>query len=278
MKPSAVQLAPVWLAATLCAVSIAGAVDLGSGKATSGEISPVQSCFYECKQKRSPQSKYNALAVAGRTLEDSLLMLVNENLIDAFLIVQVGVFDGNQNLLLNFKSHLGQFDLDEINICRTLELAGVVPPQAGVLEVLTFDQNGVPEGGVYAWVKELALKAADEWDRSSDPDPTSYNAVGLKRKIEDSSKLNPREVEAKYHSKVVGIGGTECRVTPVEGYGSVTAIQGKLSGSPSVLPAYVQDTAEVPPVRKTCTRSGFPCATDPGLEVPCPGGSADLCQ
>lgn len=41
-------------------------------------------------------------------------------------------------------------DLDEINVCETLNFPGAVVPPAGVIEVVLS-----PTGGVYGWMKNL---------------------------------------------------------------------------------------------------------------------------
>lgn len=147
-------------------------------------------------------------------------MLVNENPEEP-LIALVGVFDGNQNIVAQFRTHLSPLDLDEINICRTIELDGVVPPQAGVLEIVSLKEDGVTgEGGIYAWVKNLTLKKADEWKRPASP------LIAFPRTVAGANAVIPatsaRTVMAKVYGKAMGVGKTECRITPPEVFENAT--------------------------------------------------------
>ena len=182
----------------------------------------------------------------GKVLEDTLLMLVNENP-EANLIATVGVLDGHQTPVALFLTHLSPLDLDEINICRTLELNGIVPPEAGVLEIVSFEADGVtPEGGVYAWVKDLVVKGADEWKRPAVP------AIPLPRKLAGDSTVisvaNTRKLTATIFPKVLGIGKTECRSTPPEVYENTqgVSVSAPLSDVSKVLDK-IHPTGDVPP-------------------------------
>jgi hypothetical protein len=110
---------------------------------TTGEVSPVFSCFYECKPH-----KFNAQVWR----ETTSLMLVNQSTRQD-LTAQVVLLDGNQNIIAVAPTQLSPLDLDEINICETLDnnVAGVPVPQAGVIEVVL--QPGW--GGAYGWVKNI---------------------------------------------------------------------------------------------------------------------------
>ncbi len=94
-------------------------------------------------------------------------------------------------------------DLDEISICQNLCAGGIVPPSAGLIEVVIDDPTGV--GGTYGWVK---------------------NFVGKFFKT----------VDEPFSGRVEGIGKTECRVVPP----SVTTaaeIQAKIAAqNPPVIP------------------------------------------
>ena len=118
----------------------------------SGEVSPVFSCFYECKPNR-----FLPLQVWR---EVTTLMLVNQSNfpIQANLLI----IDGNENSLRWTNTLFSPQDLDEINVCETLNLAGVPPPQAGVVEVVLTSGflpppplNGPPVGGAYGWIKNV---------------------------------------------------------------------------------------------------------------------------
>src|SRR4029077_7696540 len=125
------------LAATLCARTSA-AFNPAANTFSSGDVSPAQSCFFECKQ-------------TGRAIfEDTLLMLINESPIEV-LDAEVLLVDGQEQPVASFRTQLSPLDLDELNVCRTMERAGIVPPQAGVIEIVSVDAaTDAPEGGVYA--------------------------------------------------------------------------------------------------------------------------------
>ena len=109
---------------------------------TTGEVSPVFSCFYECKPHRFNNQVW---------VETTSLMLVNQGRED--LTAQVVLLDGNQNIIAIAPTQLSPLDLDEINICETLanNVLGVAVPQAGVIEVVLTPGWG----GAYGWVKNI---------------------------------------------------------------------------------------------------------------------------
>lgn len=118
---------------------------------TVGEVSPVFSCFYECKQNSANTS----------WLELTTLMLVNPS--RNSLTAQLVFFDGNERPIARSSTNLSPQDLDEINVCDTLNqknqagqpVIAAVPP-AGVIEVvLTFPGTSFPLGGAYGWVKNI---------------------------------------------------------------------------------------------------------------------------
>lgn len=134
-----------------------------------GERSEVLSCFYECKD--GPRPDY--------WVEVTSLMLVNPANRD--MLATVVLLDGNENMIAYVEDDLSAEDLDEINICRTLEAANIVPPSAGMIEIALADPDDV--GGTYGWVK---------------------NVVGKFFKT----------VDEPFDGRVTGIGKTECRVVP----------------------------------------------------------------
>lgn len=118
-----------------------------------GEVSPVFSCFYECKQQRVSRNP--------NWLELTTLMLVNQSRYD--LTARILFFNGNEKLIGTTTTRLSPQDLDEINVCETLNKpqAGQVAavPSAGVIEVvlgfLTPTGTFFPHGGAYGWVKNI---------------------------------------------------------------------------------------------------------------------------
>ena len=69
------------------------------------------------------------------------------------------------------------FDLDEVNVCRTLHAEGVAVPSAGMVRI------GVSGSGIYAWVKNLSGKFF-------------------------------KTVDEPFAGRVTGVAKTECRVIP----------------------------------------------------------------
>jgi len=113
---------------------------------SSGEVSPIFSCFYECKPNR--------FAPATIWREVTTLMLVNQSP-NFPLRATMLILDGNENPLRQATTILSPQDLDEVNVCETLNAAGVAVPQAGVVEVLLTPTIGPPVGGAYGWVKNV---------------------------------------------------------------------------------------------------------------------------
>jgi hypothetical protein len=111
---------------------------------TRGEFSTVFSCFYECKWERE------AAGVKFNWREITTLMLVNQSAKQS-VTAEILFVDGNENPIATAETVLGPMDLDEINVCASLDegLGGQVPA-AGVIEVVLS-----PTGGVYGWVKNV---------------------------------------------------------------------------------------------------------------------------
>ena len=108
---------------------------------TRGEVSRVFSCFYECKPS----------GLQGFWQEITTLMLVNQSATFP-ITAEVLYLNGNERPIASNRLELSPLDLDEINVCSTLEngLGAFGVPQAGVIEVVLS-----PAGGVYGWVKNL---------------------------------------------------------------------------------------------------------------------------
>lgn len=118
---------------------------------TTGEVSPVFSCFYECKPNVFTTSVWR---------EVTTLMLVNQTP-KLPILADLLIFNGNERAVARTQTVLSPQDLDEINICETLNspiVAGGIP-QAGVIEVVLTSalpgQIGVPVGGAYGWMKNV---------------------------------------------------------------------------------------------------------------------------
>lgn len=143
-----------------------------------GEVSPVFSCFYECKQDKGRNPRW---------LELTTLMLVNQS--RDRLAAQIVFFNGREAPIAKTSTPLSPQDLDEINVCETLNRGGVQVPSAGVIEVVLgvpVPTPGtapafLPKGGAYGWIKNISGKFT-------------------------------KSVDEPFEGTVTGIAKTECRV------------------------------------------------------------------
>jgi hypothetical protein len=95
-------------------------------------------------------------------------------------------FNGREACLAHSSLELSSVDLDELNVCHSLLLGGVMPPLAGLIEIVVTDPaDGTPADGVYAWGKNVLGKF-----RHDNPEP--------------------------FEGRVTGIGKYECRLVPYE--------------------------------------------------------------
>ncbi|OHA08834.1 MAG: hypothetical protein A3B37_00595 [Candidatus Sungbacteria bacterium RIFCSPLOWO2_01_FULL_59_16] len=167
---------------------------------SSGEFSPVFSCFYECKLDKRQ----------ANWLEMTSLMLVNQSA-KMPLVANILFVNGNEQVIARTATALSPLDLDEINVCATLDKANITVPPAGLIEVvLTVPGTVLPQGGAYGWVK---------------------NVVG---KI-------PRAVIEPFEGKVEGIGKTQCRLV---GPNVVRPFDLLVIEAPSVQPVYIERTGD----------------------------------
>jgi hypothetical protein len=77
-------------------------------------------------------------------------------------------FDGNENaiaahLSTDIKRILGKYDVDEINVCRTLQSAGVPVPPVGTVIVFS-DLAGASQRIVYGWSTSYIGKFSENAD------------------------------------------------------------------------------------------------------------------
>jgi hypothetical protein len=145
------------------------ATDTFAQEESLGETNQILACFYECKDGPRPDD----------WVEVTSLLLINAA--NRPMTATVALLDGNENMIAWFDDDLSPGDLDEVNICRTLQASGIAPPPAGMIEVVIEDPNGI--GGTYGWVK---------------------NVVGKFFKV----------VNEPLDGRVTGVGKTECRVVP----------------------------------------------------------------
>ncbi len=122
-----------------------------------GELSVVFACFYECK----PGPTVRGIPT-WQEITTLMVMNMNSGVPDPAAdsrVINVIFLDGNERILGSSRGAFGMDmspeDLDEINVCRTLQANGLPVPQAGIVE---FYVAGGDPGGVYAWVKNLTGK------------------------------------------------------------------------------------------------------------------------
>ncbi len=135
-----------------------------------GEEPSVLACFYECKEGYR----------ADWWQEVTTLMVMNPTAVEPLLPLFY-VFDGNENMIAFFTIGLSKFDIDEVNLCRTLQGAGINPPSAGMIVATLL--AGPDPFGPYVYIK---------------------NVIGKFFKT----------VDEPFAGRVTGIGKTECRVVP----------------------------------------------------------------
>jgi hypothetical protein len=130
-------------------------------------------CFYECKEGYLPTWWQ----------EVTTLMILNPT--NSAITPDLWIFDGNENMLVSSFVELSEFDVDEVNICRTLEANGIVPPSAGMVLMTRYLNAPDDPWASYAYMK---------------------NVVGKFFKT----------VDEPFEGRVTGVGKTECRVVPSE--------------------------------------------------------------
>ncbi len=106
------------------------------------------------------------------------------------------ILDGNENAIRQTSTILSPMDLDEVNICETLNLGGAGVPQAGVVEVLlTAGPFGAPTGGAYGWVKNVVGSFV-----RGNPEPFAgfVSAVGKTEcRLAGTNVVNPLTLQAR---------------------------------------------------------------------------------
>jgi len=105
--------------------------------------------------------------------------------------------DGNENPVAWTKTELSPLDLDEINVCASLDDgAGAAVPSAGVIEVILS-----PTGGVYGWVKNV-LGRFEQFE----PDPFKGSPTGIAKtqcRVVGPNAATPRQIRQELDSKRV---------------------------------------------------------------------------
>ncbi len=165
---------------------------------SSGEFSQIFSCFYECKRRPcAGTSCYNAIAIAQNPWQEiTTLMLVNQSPAQ-LLRAHILFVDGRQTPIAKTVTSLSPLDLDEINVCETLERGGVAVPSAGMIEVVLS-----PTGGAYGWVKNLSGK----FQRGvAEPFDNGQNVTGIGKtecRLVGPNVATPQQLESKFNPEV----------------------------------------------------------------------------
>ncbi len=111
-----------------------------------GERSSVLSSPFECKDAYRSTTRWRLVTTLG---------LGNESP-DRSMYAQLVFLNDNEDIIATGLTYLSEQDLDEVNVCATLEQAGIVVPQAGVVEVLVSDfENALDDYGVYSYIKNV---------------------------------------------------------------------------------------------------------------------------
>jgi hypothetical protein len=148
---------------------------------SAGEASLVLSCFYECKRE-NPFNRHLWKEVTTLMLTSVPVDGDGEGETEVGLVF----YDDDEEVIAVTGTELTPFDLDELYVCRTLFLGGARVPEKGLVEVVTFPNNGFH--ATYGWIKNLV---------------GSFNGIY-------PNPFRGRDQE------VTGIGKTECRVVPEE--------------------------------------------------------------
>ncbi len=108
---------------------------------TKAQTYPMLSCFYECRGNPFYWSQV------------STLTLVNQSNSAAW--ANVLLFDSNQNCIATVNNYLHWVDLDEINLCETLNKGKIEPPHNGVIQVRLGEFGGWDPTLVSGWVNNF---------------------------------------------------------------------------------------------------------------------------
>ncbi len=170
-----------------------------------GEVGAFLKCFYECKPGPDVQ---------GETTYQEITTIMLTNQSPDPRLADIFYFDGQENCIAHSSVELSSVDLDELNVCHSLGLSGVVPPPAGLVEIIVTDPLiGGPADGVYAWGKNVLGKF-----RTDNPEP--------------------------FEGRVTGIGKYECRVVPIE-VRPEEAVANACQTPLEVAPVLVEETEDV---------------------------------
>ena len=201
--------------ALLAVIALSGQA-LAQGALSSGEAGVFVACFYECKP--GPAIDTGGPPV-GTYQELTTLMITQQT--NANRCARAYYFDGQENVLAMSNIPLSPFDLDELNVCHTLDFAFPAPPPEAGLVVFAFTDPATPPAppypfgpapGGYVWGKNVVGKF-----RVDNPEP--------------------------FQGRAAAVGKYECRVVPHTLFGT-NQIQTKSAGKPLIPPIFIEQTGE----------------------------------
>lgn len=186
-----------------------------------GSSSPILTCPYECKAGPTVQG-------SATYQEITTLQVANHGRITRS--ASILIFDGQSNPVATIGLNLTPQDLDELNVCRSLEAAAITPPSAGLLQVVLTDTAGITEpSAVFGWIKIL----------------------------------NGRffaNVSEPFSGRVVGNGRTECQSAPVPGTTDPAYALARAASAPTIPGVLVEATADPSPVADLVPVSSGSCS------------------
>lgn len=135
-----------------------GVAAMTAGLCSTAQAQSVLTCFYECKP----------LPTGDGLQEVTTLMVTNSAGVgDRF--ANVVFVDGNEQVLAKTRFRLSPRDVDELNVCATLQVGIGFAPSAGLIQVATsldpVGNNPDNSEAVDTWMKNLLGRF-----RSADPD------------------------------------------------------------------------------------------------------------
>ncbi|RLA04172.1 MAG: hypothetical protein DRQ54_09870 [Gammaproteobacteria bacterium] len=129
----------------LCGIPLAVQAQIAE-PASGGERGSFLECVYECK----PGAMVGGVSTFKAATS---VMLTNQSPSDR--VAEVFYFNGNEECIAHSSVDLSAVDLDELNICHSLDAGGITAPRAGLLEISVTDSGGSAADGVYGVVKNV---------------------------------------------------------------------------------------------------------------------------
>ncbi|MBJ21132.1 MAG: hypothetical protein CL933_17125 [Deltaproteobacteria bacterium] len=219
---------PVLMAAMLLTAAAYATTATAQFQTTGADVSPVLSCFYECKP--GPQ-------IQGQNTYRQVTTLPIANNGEVFESVEVNFIDGNSNVIATTRIDLDARDVDEMAVCNTIEsITGSAPPRSGLIHIGNVSAPGLQEvSGVYSWIKNVNGKFfADR------PEP--------------------------YEGRVTGIAKSECTYVASPEVKEASAVPIDGAQAPSGPPILVEDTSDdsgQADLRPLPDANGYYCRRDP---------------